>query len=266
MKNDTIVLMPNYNDARGVKKSLGLFSEQEVVDVLVVDDGSVTDLINEEEIRQNFKGKGTVTFLYLEQNGGIIKALNRGLEYIRTTDYKFIARLDAGDICLDNRFKRQREFLLNEPNIHLVGAHIRMLDMNGKFLFNIKVPTNPEEIRKKIYVSSSVVIHPTIMFKVEILEKIKGYPTEYYTEDYALYFEVLKHYNISNVDLFLLEKELNPNSMSLKNRKRQASARLDVLKDNFYFGFYPIYGYFRNYILYLVPNKILIRIKRLVLR
>lgn len=258
--------MPNYNDARGVKKSLRLFSDQEEVDVLVVDDGSVTDLIDEEEIRQIFKGKGTVYFLYSEKNGGITQALNLGIAYIRKTDYKFIARLDAGDVCLNNRFKRQRDFLISEPNIHLVGSHIRMLEMNGNFLFDIKVPTSPEEIRKKIYVSSSCVIHPTIMFKVEIFEKIKEYPTKYYTEDFAFYFEVLKYYNISNIDFFLLEKELNPNSMSLKNRKRQASARLHVLRDNFHFGFYPIYGYIRNYILYLIPNKILIRIKRLVLR
>lgn len=262
MNNEIVVLMPNYNDARGIKKSLSLISEEEQIDVLLVDDGSTTDLIDEQEIIQSFKGKGQIHFLYLKENGGITKALNYGLEYLKDKEYKYIARLDAGDICLNNRFQEQANFLQNHPDIHLVGSNIIVKDLEGNFLFNIKVPTNPKQMKNRMFVSSSTVIHPTIMFKTEILQKIGSYPTKYYTEDYAFYFEVLKEFTISNQDLFLLEKELNPNSMSLKNRKRQASARLDVIKDNFYFGFYPIYGLIRNYILYLVPNSTIISIKK----
>ncbi len=266
MKNDVVVLLPNYNDARGLKKSLSKIENDEEVDILVVDDGSVSDLINEEEIRECFRGKGIVTFLYLEKNGGIIKALNHGLEYLKTKDYEFIARLDAGDICLNNRFKVQADFLRNNPDIALVGSHIIMNDMEGNFLFNIKVPTDSRRIKDLMFVSSSTVIHPTIMFRFSILEKVKSYPVKYYTEDYAFYFEVLKMYKIANIDKFLLEKELNPNSMSLKTKKKQASARLDVIKDNFYFGFYPIYGLFRNYLLYFTPNKVLIEIKKILFK
>jgi glycosyltransferase involved in cell wall biosynthesis len=265
MKNEVVVLLPNYNDARGLKKSIEMISKDDEIDILVVDDGSTTDLIDEHEIRNHFIGKGEIIFLYLEQNGGIIKALNRGLEYIRTTDYKYIARLDAGDISLNDRFKVQADFLRKHDDIHLIGSNIIVKSMEGKFLFNVKVPTDSKKIKNLMYLSSSTVIHPTIMFKSEILEKVKGYPTEYYTEDYAFYFEVLKHYNISNIDSFMLEKELNPNSMSLKYRKRQASVRLDVIKDNFYFGFYPIYGLIRNYMLYIIPNNIIIEIKKIFL-
>ncbi len=262
MKNEIVVLLPNYNDARGLKKSLSVMPEHEQIDVLIVDDGSTSDLIDESEIKNSFSGNGKIDFLYLKENGGITKALNYGLAYLKDKEYKYIARLDAGDICLNNRFKVQADFLYNNPDIHLVGSNIIVKDLQGNFLFNIKVPTDPEQMKNRMFVSSSTVIHPTIMFKTEILQKISSYPTKYYTEDYAFYFEVLKEFKISNIDQFLLEKELNPNSMSLKNRKRQASARLAVIKDNFYFGFYPIYGWIRNYILYLVPNKTIISIKK----
>jgi glycosyltransferase involved in cell wall biosynthesis len=266
MKNEIVVLMPNYNDARGLKKSLSLISEHEQIDVLIVDDGSTTDLLDETEIKQSFKGKGQIDFLYMQENGGITKALNHGLAYLKDKEYKYIARLDAGDICLNDRFQVQANYLRNNPDIHLVGSHIIVKDLQGNFLFNIKVPTDPEQMKNRMFVSSSTVIHPTIMFKTEILQKISSYPTKYYTEDYAFYFEVLKEFRISNLDQFLLEKELNPNSMSLKNRKRQASARLAVIKDNFYFGFYPVYGFLRNYILYLVPNSTIISIKKRIFR
>ena len=266
MKNEIVVLLPNYNDARGLKKSLSIISEDEEIDILIVDDGSKTDLINEQEIKNSFKGKGQIKFIYLKENGGITKALNAGLEYIKNQNYKFIARLDAGDICLNNRFKTQADFLRNNKDIHLVGSNIIVKDLEGNFLFNIKVPTDSTNMKNRMFVSSSTVIHPTIMFKTEILNKIDSYPTKYYTEDYAFYFEVLKEFNISNIDKFLLEKELNPNSMSLKNRKRQASARLDVIKDNFHLGFYPIYGWFRNYLLYLIPNSTIISIKKMIFK
>lgn len=266
MKNETVILMPNYNDARGLKKSLSVISAHEEIDVLIVDDGSTSDLLNEVELQASFKGKGQLYFLYMKENGGITKALNAGLEYLKDKHYTYIARLDAGDICLNDRFKVQADFLKNNPDIHMVGSHIIVKDLQGNFLFNIKVPTDPANMKNLMFVSSSTIIHPTIMFKTEILTKINSYPTKYYTEDYAFYFEVLKYFRISNIDQFLLEKELNPNSMSLKNRKRQASARLDVIKDNFYFGFYPIYGLLRNYILYLVPNSTIISIKKLLFK
>ncbi|MFZ4435307.1 MAG: glycosyltransferase [Flavobacterium psychrophilum] len=266
MKNEIVILMPNYNDARGLKKSLSVISAHEEIDVLIVDDGSTSDLLNEAELQASFKGKGQLYFLYMKENGGITKALNFGLEYLKNKEYKYIARLDAGDICLNDRFQVQADFLRNNPDIYLVGSNIIVKDLQGNFLFNIKVPTDPSQMKNRMFVSSSTVIHPTIMFKTEILTKISSYPTKYYTEDYAFYFEVLKYFRISNIDQFLLEKELNPNSMSLKNRKRQASARLAVIKDNFYFGFYPVYGFIRNYILYLVPNSTIISIKKIFFR
>lgn len=266
MKNEVIVLIPHYNDSHGLERSVRSIKKEEAVDLLVVDDGSEECKICEDKIRDNFKAKGRIIFLYLKENGGITTALNHGLEYIKKEKYQYIARLDAGDICLGNRFKIQAEYLKNNKNIHLLGSNIIVKNLEGDVLFKIVVPTNSKQIKNRLFVSSSSVIHPTIMFKSEILEKIGKYPTKFCAEDYAFYFEILKTFNISNIDDFLLEKELNPNSMSLKNRKRQASARLEVIRDNFYFGFYPIYGFIRNYILYLVPNNIIIAIKKVILK
>ena len=55
MKNDVVVLLPNYNDARGLKKSLSKIEADEEVDILVVDDGSVTDVINELRSKSNLE-------------------------------------------------------------------------------------------------------------------------------------------------------------------------------------------------------------------
>jgi hypothetical protein len=149
----------------------------------------------------------------------------------------------------------------------LVGSHVIVKDTAGKFLFNIDVPTESKKIKKRMFVSSSTVIHPSIMFRAEIVKFIGNYPNEYdAAEDYAFYFKVLKAFTISNMNLYLLEKELNPQSISIKKRKVQAYSRVKIILDNFYFGFYPIYGLTRNSILFLMPNGLLKQIKKLILK
>lgn len=267
MKNEIVVLIPHYNDAEGLERSVLSISKEESVDLLIIDDGSRQCEIIEEKIRNNFKANGAIIFLNLKKNGGITQALNCGLEYIRTKHYQYIARLDAGDICLDNRFKIQVDFLKKNPNIKLVGSNVIVKDHKGNFLYEITVPTDSNKIKNRMYISSSTVIHPTIMFKKEIVDKVGLYPEEYEAaEDYAYYFKILKEFEISNINSFLLEKELNPDSISIRKRKVQSLSRVRVILDNFYFGFYPVYGFIRNYILYLVPNKIIIQIKKVILK
>lgn len=267
MRNNIVVLIPHFNDVEGLKRSLNSIESHERVDVLVVDDGSDRNFLFEDEIREAFKANGEINFLYLNENKGITFALNFGLQQIKIKGYLYVARLDAGDICLGERFKIQSDFLKNNPDIKLVGSNVIVKDTSGDFLFKIDVPSSSKEIKKRMFVSSSTVIHPAIMFKTAILNVVGNYPVQYEAaEDYAFYFKILKDFKIANLDLYLLEKEFNANSISIKKRKIQAYSRVRVIIDNFYFGFYPIYGLFRNFILFLIPNNVLKQIKKILLK
>jgi hypothetical protein len=262
IKNDIIVLIPHYNDIRGLINSLKSIDVAENVDILIVDDGSDTEKIDENLINTYFNCNGTILFIYQKQNMGIEYALNMGLQYILKKKYKFIARLDTGDKCVGSRFKIQRDFLNKNPDIMLIGSNVLVNNINGDLLYKIIVPTKSSTIKNKMFITSTI-IHPTIMFHSEIINHIGFYPTEYKAaEDYAYYFKILKKYNFSNINQFLLEKELNPNSISIKKRNLQTLNRVKIIIDNFYFGYYPIIGLLRNYILYLIPNNILIFIKK----
>ncbi|MBV2194912.1 MAG: glycosyltransferase [Flavobacterium sp.] len=257
MKNKTIVLIPHYNDPEGLQKTVTSIHEDERVDLLIVDDGS-NDVFDEKLISKVFKSNGEIFFIYLQQNQGIENALNFGLKKIIDLDYEFIGRLDSGDLCLGQRFKIQESFFNDNPELKLIGSHVKIVDTKGSFLYNLRVPLYDYEIRKKIYLSSSVLIHPAIAFRKEVILRAGFYPTEYKaSEDYAFYFEVLKKFKVGNVNEILLEKELNPNSISIKKRKTQAYNRLRVICHNLYFGYYPILGLIRNIILLLMPLKII---------
>ena len=109
-------------------------------------------------------------------------------------------------------------------------------------------------------------VHPTIMFKASILEKVKEYPANYANsaQDYAFIFEVLKYYKCANIPEILLDYVVNENSISKTRRKEQVRNRIKILFSNFRFGFYPIYGLIRNIIIFFIPLFVLNLIKRTV--
>ncbi len=264
MVNDVILLIPHYNNADGLKKSLKSIGKTEKIDVLIVDDGSHKNCIIEDDVRACFIASGTVFFKYLKTNQGIEHALNTGLKFILKNKYKYTARLDCGDLCYENRFKKQLTFLQNNPNISLVGTNVKFYSPQNKFLYALSLPELDTDIRKKMYINA-MFIHPTIMFSNHILKKTGLYPTNYKAaEDFAFFFKVIKYYKVANINEFLVNCELNPDGISKVQRNSQAKNRIKIILENFYFGFYPIYGLLRSLLLFVLPVWFLLQIKRIL--
>lgn len=263
--NQTIVIIPHYNNPIGLRNSIASIDETEKIDILIIDDGSKTNNIIEEDIKGVFKAQGELIFIYQLENKGIEHVLNRGINYVlQRTNYKFIARLDSGDLCLNKRFKIQEQFLLDNPNIKMVGSNAIAVDSRGDFLYNIMKPQKHQSISRKMYLNS-MFIHPSVMFNTSILQKIKGYPTNYNAaEDYAFFFAIVKQFETHNLQMFLLKYEINPSGISQTKRIDQVKNRIKIIKKNFYFGIWPIIGIIRSYILLVIPNTWLQKIKALV--
>lgn len=258
--NNVALLIPYYNNSDGLLNSLLSIDEHEEIDIIIVDDGS-TNKFDEAIAAANFKAKGKIIFAYLESNKGIETALNTGLEIILEKNYKYVARLDCGDICLGKRFSVQKAFLENNPEIKITGSNVLAVDSNNKFLYAIDLPLTDVEIKRKMYFNS-MLIHPAIMFSAEILKTVGLYSLNYNSaEDYAFFFAVSKKYKMANIGEYLTQIEINENGISLKKRKQQVNARIRIIKENFYFGFYPIYGLIRNYVLLYLPSKFILFLK-----
>ena len=167
--NKTIVLIPHYNNNKGLKVAIQSIGKNELVDVMIVDDGSQKNTINEHEILKAAKFKGEVLFVYLNQNSGIEIALNTGLKKINDLKkHSYIARLDCDDICAENRFQIQEKFLDHNKNIYLVGSNATAIDTKGNVLFEAKFPRTYKEIQNKMFVNS-MHLHPCVMFRIEVL-------------------------------------------------------------------------------------------------
>ena len=260
MKAEIIVLIAHYNDNERLLNAIASIDEPFPVDVMIVDDGSEVrpDVV---ELQKNLKS-GQILMESLPKNLGLISALNHGLSVIKNKKYSYVARLDADDRNKPYRLFKQKEFLELHKDIHFIGSWIDCVDENNHFLYQLKYPTSHEAISKKIYINSTFA-HPTYFFRAEILDNVK-YPNIKHAEDYGLAFEIIKKYKVANYPESLIYYTISENSISSKFRVLQVKNRIRIIKSNFYWGFYPVYGILRNYPLLFISRERMEKIKKLL--
>jgi hypothetical protein len=261
MDKTLIITIPHYNNFNGLVKTIQSINEQFDIDIVITDDGS-PEKLDETLIISSYKNNGNIFFQYLDGNYGVGIAANKCIEFVKKGTYKYMARLDAGDICYENKFIKQLRYLKNNDKIKLLGTWARVLNKNGDFLFNIKHPINHNEIKKKMFLNS-MFVNPTIVLETSILETVPKYPEKYRNaaHDYAFFFKVIKDFKCANMPEVLLDYIIDENSISAKKRKLQVKNRIKIIIENFKFGPYPFYGLARSIILYFIPRSILTMIK-----
>lgn len=136
-----------------------------------------------------------------EQNLGLTKSLNRGIQHIATD---LIARMDSDDISEPKRFERQVTFLKAHPDIHVVGGQLVEFDDQHECIAKRTYPTCPDEICSYIC-KASPLAHPTVMMRRQMFDVLK-YDERYRTsQDIALWFDVLAAgFRIANLGMVTL--------------------------------------------------------------
>lgn len=263
----TTVLIPHYNNLTGLIKSVSSIYHPKGIHVLVIDDGSdFFEKPNLELLSKHLNKNVKLTFLALDENRGITKTLNAGLKYIlQNTDYKFIARLDCGDVCVKNRFVLQESFLEKNTDVGLVGSHVTFNSEQGEQLFKIKPPKSHEDLQKLMHWRCNF-IHPSVMFTRESVLLAGEYPENYETaEDYAFFFQISRKLKTANIPGVLTKVEFNPNGISGKYRKLQNKTKARVIRD---FGDKSprrSLGVVYNRMLNFAPSSIIFSLKKLIL-
>lgn len=259
--NKLICLIPHYNNPQGLARSLASIGRDEACDVLVVDDGSTRQPLDEAAARAAFVARGEVHFLRLPQNRGIEHALNAGLAWITEKGYEFVARLDCGDENLPDRFARQLAFLEEYPDVMLLGGAASMVDAEGVEQFVLRHPGHYRAIWWAMK-RNSPFIHPTVMFRTEALKTTGFYPTDVpAAEDYALFWSFTKVFPVANLPDVLIRYELDPNGISLSRRKRQLQSRLKLQWRNRDRSNAAWFGMLRTLLLMALPYALVFKLK-----
>ena len=260
MDKQIILIIPHYNNPKGLETSILSINEQIKADIIIIDDGS-SKKPNIQKLKEAYK-QGAIFYKKLNKNKGIAESLNIGLDYAKKNKYKYIARLDAGDKFFRNKLTKQYAYLEENREVKLLGTWARIIDSKGTFLYNLKHPANYKDIKNFMHINSAFV-HPSVMFSSEVLTKVKAYPLQYLAaEDYAFFFNITNQYKAENYPEILIDYVIDENSISTIKRGIQVKNRIKIMFNNFYFGAYPIYGLLRSFVLYFFSRGSTTMIKK----
>ncbi len=258
----TILLIPYFNNMASLVASLASVGVHEQCDVLVVDDGSLADPVDEEVARASFSAQGTLQVLRLPENQGIEGALNAGLDWIVERDYEFIARLDCGDENIPDRLARQERFLDDHPGVLLVGGAASFVNEAGVEQFVLREPTTRAAI-VELMRRNSAFVHPSVMFRTSALPLVGRYPLDVPgAEDYAYFWRFLEVGEVANLPDVLIRYELDPSGISLGRRARQLSSRLKVQQAHDDGSWAARVGIMRTKVLQRLPYGVVFKAKR----
>lgn len=110
------VVLPSYNMGNTLPEAIDSVINQTYKDweLVVINDGS---LDNTREVLKAYKNNYKIRVLHNRKNIGLVRTLNRGIKAARG---KYIARLDADDISIPDRFERQVN-LMEKENLDLLS-------------------------------------------------------------------------------------------------------------------------------------------------
>jgi glycosyltransferase involved in cell wall biosynthesis len=186
-----------------------------------------------------------------ELNKGLASSLNELLEIIKQDSYGFIARMDADDIAILDRFQKQIDFLTNNTEIDIVGGAIREIDEKGNDRHKtVYYPLTPQEC-KRFFAKRNPVAHSTVIFRRSFFEKVDwAYPTDFVrNEDTRLWHEGYKHgCMIANIPDVVLNFRVTDSMFKQRRNglsfaKSQLKLRKQIKKDLGYGFMSYVYAY-----------------------
>lgn len=173
-----------------VKRAIESLLEQTYLpsEIILIEDGKLTAELY--ETINKMKKNELLKVFSLPENQGVATAINFG---VKKAQYDYIARMDADDVCMKDRFEKQFKYLEKYPKVDIIGGQICEYDskLENKIAIR-KVPNEDKEIKKRCKFKSPI-NNTTVIFKKSIFEILNGYDESYKVmEDYEFYIRAVE--------------------------------------------------------------------------
>ena len=262
---DFYLLIPYYNNLPGLIRSVrSVDYDPGKYALLIVDDGS-KEALNHTDLTAHIPPSLAVKIIRLPENKGITKAMNTGLEWLQeNNEFRFVARLDCGDICAESRFRQQVSFLDLHTDVDLVGSWCIFKDFSTGSSYRYITPTEHKKITRGMHFRN-IFIHPTVMWRATVTQKAGRYPEDFpYAEDYGFFYEILNNGKAAVIPEDLVTCEINPKGLSLYFRKEQLKSRGRVVKRYGKSKVLSLIGIIKLWFLRVIPYGLVLQIKKFV--
>jgi glycosyltransferase involved in cell wall biosynthesis len=231
-KNPMIsVLMSVYNGEKYLRPAVDSILCQSFQDFefIIIDDGS-TD--RSSEILASYEAKDSRIRIIKTPNQGLTKSLNLGLTYCQG---RYVARMDADDLSLPDRFAKQVAFLDKSNETVAVGTGVEFIDEDGEALGVRERRITHEEL-EKAHLSglSGRIMHPSVMLRATAVMEVGGYREDLSAaQDYDLFLRLGEIGRIGNLPDVLLRYRMHLVSVSSTKSEEQYEAVCQSLRDAF---------------------------------
>lgn len=183
------VIMPIYNCELYVGEAIESILNQSFADFefLIIDDCSTDRTL---QIAQSYTDQ-RIKIITKEKNTGYTASLNYGISVAKG---KYIARMDADDSSVVERFEMQLEFLEANPDFILCGSTVQIYGSDNI----IDKPEHHNEIQIALLYGCPIA-HPSVMVRKAVLEQFMYDGKMEPAEDYDLWTKMIwagKMYNI----------------------------------------------------------------------
>jgi len=206
------VCMPVHNAERYVAEAVESILGQTLGDFefLILDDGSTDGSLG---ILRRYAGRDPRIRLTSRPNKGLVASLN---ELIDQSRGEFLARMDADDVALPERFTRQVEYLRAHPECVLVGCRVRLIDPEGDPLSEWCTQQDHEAIEAHYLRGerSAAIAHPSFMMRRDAVLAIGRYRPLEVIEDIDLIVRLAEYGRIANMPEVLLQYRIHSGNMS----------------------------------------------------
>jgi glycosyltransferase involved in cell wall biosynthesis len=216
--------MPVYNEKPCVGEAVQSVLDQtfENFEFIIINDGS-TD--GSREVLEQFADRDERIQLVHQENRGMVPSLNRGLDVARG---RYIARLDADDLSHPERFKRQVQYLNDNPTVGIVFSWAKQIDENDAGIGTWRSPTDPNFIRWSLLFTNRL-CHSTAMVRHDVMEYLGGYREELETAvDYELWTRAVQKTDLEVIPHELVSYRRWENSATARQRKEQIESCCDT--------------------------------------
>ncbi len=205
------VIMPVYNGEKFLKEAIESILNQTFTDFefIIINDGSKDNSLN---IIKEYAEKDNRIKIIDQKNVGIIKALNNAIKIAKG---KYIARMDADDISLAERFEKQIN-ILEKENAVLCGTFAIAINESGQEIKKMNYIKKSWQENKLYLIRGNPFIHPSVMFEKEKIINAGMYKNYKNIEDYELWTRIVPKYKSINLQEYLFKYRVHDNQITKK--------------------------------------------------
>ena len=162
-----------------------------------------------------------------EVNLRLPSSLNKAMSYAKG---KYIARMDADDICMPERLEKQYKFMEENPNVSLSSCRFMTLK-KGVISSGGCGGKNDNDSVKALLLVTNPILHPGIIAKAEVIREL-GYDKNFTcTEDMELWTRfVMAGYNVEIMSEYLMIYRLHDKQITETTLEKQHKEVVEIQK------------------------------------